>query len=172
MDPARRVYLIFLVLVVGWCSLILAAPLFQSYSGQTQSLATLLYRLFSRICHQLPERSFQLNGYPWAVCIRCSSIYGGFLLGLLVFPLLQGLTKRDVPSPRWLLCACFPMLVDVTLSLVGIHESNTGTRLVTGMLLGGAAPFYLLPPLVEAVTQRFSQLSTTEGGPRYARKTE
>jgi uncharacterized membrane protein len=172
MNPSRRVYFIFLILVVSWCSLILAAPLLQSFSGQAQSFAALLYQFFSRVCHQLAERSFQINGHPWAVCIRCSSIYGGFLFGLLLFPLLRGFVKQGVPSRAWLLLACLPMIVDVALGLSGIHESNTWTRLATGLLLGGAAPFYLLPPLFEAVAQRFSQLSTRKGEPLYARKTE
>ncbi|HXG38241.1 MAG TPA: DUF2085 domain-containing protein [Bacteroidota bacterium] len=172
MNSSRRVYFIFLILVAGWCSLILAAPMLQSFSGQTQPLAALLYRFFSRICHQLAERSFQFNGHPWAVCIRCSSIYGGFLFGLLLFPLLQGFAKRRIPSRAWLLLACLPMIVDVALGLSGIHQSNVWTRLVTGLLFGVAAPFYLLPPLFEAVAQYFSQFSTRKGDPLYARKTE
>jgi len=57
----------------AWCAAIIAAPLFDS---------GFLYGLFSSICHQYPERSWFLSGQPLAVCIRCTSIYVGFLVAL------------------------------------------------------------------------------------------
>jgi uncharacterized membrane protein len=166
------VYGICLILVALWCSLILAAPFFQSLSSQTQPVAAVLYRFFARICHQLDERSFHLNGEPWAVCIRCSAIYGGFLLGLLLVPVLRGVHAKNPPARRWLLVAALPMVVDVSLNLAGIHESTSFTRGCTGLLLGGIAPFYIMPLLIESIRQRVQQLSTAKGGFRYARKTE
>jgi uncharacterized membrane protein len=172
MSTTHRVYVIVLIAVLFWCGLILAAPLLQASTGHAQSLAALLYRFFSRICHQLAERSFQVNGHPLAVCIRCSSIYGGFLVGVLLFPFLRDWVQRSV-SPRVLfLLASLPMIVDVALSLSGIHESTTWTRLGTGVLFGVAAPWMVLPPLLDALTQRRDQLSTSTGESLYARQTE
>src|SRR5688572_5419416 len=57
-----------------WCAAILAAPVLH---------LNYVYDLFSLICHQDPSRSWHVFGEPWALCIRCSSIYLGFLAGLL-----------------------------------------------------------------------------------------
>lgn len=172
MSTSRRVYAIVLIAVSFWCACILAAPLLKSLSDSSAPVASIIYRFFSRVCHQLDERSFHLNGHPWGVCIRCSSIYGGFLLGVLLFPLLQGFVKRSVLPRSWLVLASLPMVVDVALGFSGIHDSNTWTRLATGLLFGVAAPFYLLPPLFDAVAQRLYQLSTRKEEPLYARKAE
>ena len=58
----------------SWCLLIIAAPLFQLHT---------VYVFFSTICHQNPLRSWTLAGKALPVCIRCSCIYLGFLLGTL-----------------------------------------------------------------------------------------
>ena len=58
-----------------WCLLIVAAPLLRSPA---------LYLLFSRICHQQTARSWHIFGEPFAACIRCTSIYLGFLFGALL----------------------------------------------------------------------------------------
>src|SRR6185295_19740317 len=75
---SRRPLLFWLgtVLVTLWfCSLILAAPLAQA-SGHDRA-ADALYRSFGILCHQLPERSFFIDGYKLAVCSRCTGIYAG-----------------------------------------------------------------------------------------------
>jgi uncharacterized membrane protein len=49
--------------------------------------ASSIYQFFSLICHQDPARSWQILGEPLPVCIRCVSIYFGFLVSLwLGFP--------------------------------------------------------------------------------------
>ena len=66
----------FAVLLAGsmlWCLSILAGPI-------TGSSA--IYSFFAMICHQDPSRSWHLAGEPLPVCIRCTSIYFGFLAAL------------------------------------------------------------------------------------------
>ena len=65
---------ILVLLTAVWCVAILAAPLLRSLP---------LYGFFSILCHQLPDRSWHLNGEPLGVCIRCTAISFGFLFGLL-----------------------------------------------------------------------------------------
>jgi uncharacterized membrane protein len=172
MDSSRRIYLVFLSLVALWCSLIIAAPLLQDFSDNTRPLAALLYRLFSRICHQLDERSYHLDRHAWAVCIRCSAIYFAFLAGLCCYPLVRRFDNRTIPSLLWLMAASFPMLVDVGFSVLGIHESTSITRLVSGACFGIVLPFFILPPLVDAITKLSHRSSPTKGELLYARKTK
>src|SRR5438132_11221759 len=64
------------VLLLGtslWCLSILAAPALG---------LTWVYRFFSIICHQEPERSWQVFGESLPVCIRCASIYFAFCASL------------------------------------------------------------------------------------------
>jgi uncharacterized membrane protein len=56
-----------------WCLSIIAAPVFH---------VSFVYDFFSRICHQEPGRSWHLAGEPFAVCIRCASIYFAFCASL------------------------------------------------------------------------------------------
>lgn len=172
MDSSRRAYLFFLTLVALWCSLILVAPFLQSFSEQTTPVAAVIYKFFARICHQLDERSFHLNGEKLAVCIRCSAIYIAFLIGLLSFPFLKGFDNRKSPAVVWLAVACLPMVLDVALSVTGVHASTAITRLLTGTVLGVILPFYILPPLFESMGARSQHFILTKGEPVYARKTE
>lgn len=171
MDSSRRVYLILLLLVAIWCSTIVAAPFLQTLSDQTKPVATLIYKFFARICHQIDERSFHLYNEKFAVCIRCTSIYFAFLAGLLLYPFVRTFKNLRIPPLGWLIASSIPMLLDVLLSVAGVHFSTATTRVITGALFGSLLPLYILPPLFESI-MTLSQRLTSKGEPLYARKTE
>lgn len=168
MDTSKRTYLIFVLLVAAWCAGILLAPLLSAHDVR---LGSFLYAFYSPICHQLDHRSFHLDGEKLGVCIRCSGIYFTFFVSLLLYPLVRSVSSPTVPHLRWLILAIGPMAVDVVLGFTGIHPSTVFTRFVTGILLGGILPLFLIPPLIEAVTQLRNRL-LTQGGISYARKAE
>ncbi len=58
--------------------LILAAPLAEAHDHPL--LASAIYKTFSFVCHQIPERSFHLANYKFAVCSRCTGLYAGFAI--------------------------------------------------------------------------------------------
>ena len=58
--------------LVAWVALLVAAPLLPA------APAALIYVLGSRICHQISERSFHVDGAQLPVCARCLGIYAGF----------------------------------------------------------------------------------------------
>ena len=104
-----------------WCLAIVAAPLFH---------LTPIYMLFSAICHQLPTRTWHIHGEPLAACIRCTSIYYGFLAGLLT------LSK---PNARWFRIAVAITAAEWLLSITVIDSEIL--RVLSGILLGvSAAP--------------------------------
>jgi uncharacterized membrane protein len=112
-------------LLVGatlWCATIIAAPVLGLH---------FVYDAFSTICHQDPSRSFHLDGSPLPVCIRCASIYFGFLFALI-------LSLRSTPRA---------VKVAVALTIVEFIVAKTAwdspwLRSATGLVLGGAiAPF-------------------------------
>ncbi|MEK6565803.1 MAG: hypothetical protein AABZ41_03750, partial [Bacteroidota bacterium] len=59
MTPLRT-YLTLLFLVALWCATLLAAPLLQSWGGPPGGF---FYEAFSKICHQMDQRSFHLAGF-------------------------------------------------------------------------------------------------------------
>ena len=148
----RRIYRILLVLVFGWCFLIIAAPLLKT-SGFSPEIPNVLYRFFSRVCHQFDDRSLHLSGEKLAVCIRCSSIYFSFLITILFYPFLHRWHEWKTPPRVLLLIAVTPMFIDVVLNFSGLHFSTLWTRLATGAWFGGVLPLFILPPLLEAALQ-------------------
>ena len=146
-----RIYIIFTFLVFLWCAGIVAAPLFR-HAG-LQSTADITYSMFSRICHQNDVHSFHVEGEKFGVCIRCSAIYFGFLVGLLILPVLGALNRMRSPKPMYVIAVIIPMLVDAILNDAGLHISTTMTRLATGFLFGSVMPWCIMPHLLEACSQ-------------------
>ena len=168
MKFADRVYLIFLILVAAWCGGLVLAPVL---SGAMPEVSSALYSCYEPICHQIDARSFHLHGGKVAVCARCSSIYFGFFLALMVYPLFRRFGAQSLPARSWIVLAVGPMALDVLLNASGVHASTLFTRAVTGGLFGFVIPFYIVPVLTEGVTQLRDQF-TSRGGLSYARKAQ
>jgi uncharacterized membrane protein len=108
-----------------------------------------IYAAFSHLCHQIPERSFLIGGYQFAVCARCTGLYAGFSLATCCYPLLRSLRRVDAPPRKWLFIAATPLAVDFALGYLGIWENTHLSRFLTGTLLGAAAVFYVMPGLID-----------------------
>jgi uncharacterized membrane protein len=126
---------------------IISAPvaLAQGHTG----FASAIYKAFSFVCHQIPDRSFHLAGHQFAVCSRCTGLYAGFAVAALVYPLVRSLKSTDTPPRLWLILAAVPLAVDFALSYFSIWENNQLSRFTTGALLGAVAVFYIVPGLIE-----------------------
>jgi len=136
--------------------MIVAAPLLAHAPGPGHDLATALYRFFHPICHQYPGRSIHIAGEPLAVCSRCSAIYGAFLLGAMILPIVGGRWQFGRHSRLVLFLAVAPMVIDVLLGVFGIHEPTLVTRIWTGAIFGLAAALLVLPDAIEAVRSLLS----------------
>ena len=84
-------------------------------------------------CHQQPDRSFWLFGYPVALCCRCYGFYLG--VTLTGFAALFDRIKINLK-----LFACFLIfcLVDIITNVAFGHRFNTGNtiRFIAGILMG------------------------------------
>lgn len=151
----RAIYLVLLTGTIAWDLALFAAPWF--WRSGHPVWASGVYLIFSPICHQRPERSFFLWEHPLAACQRCTGIYLGFLVGVLIFPFitrsLRVTTKRVDPANipnRWgLLAAMFLVAADVGSEFLGIRHTTLLSRFLTGAICGIVAPFYLLPQIFE-----------------------
>jgi uncharacterized membrane protein len=132
------------------CAMILSAPILLSHSCIETGSG--LYLCFSRFCHQIPERSFFILGYPLAVCHRCFGIYLGFFFGSFIdYPLFY----RSPQARRiWVLAAGTPLLFDVLMTYAGLWRSTGIRRFATGLFLG----CLISPLLVRGISEFLSTL--------------
>ncbi len=147
---STRAVLVWLAISAGawfFVATIIGAPLLLS-NGHPY-IGRIIYETFSRLCHQIQDRSFFVEGNPFAVCARCTGLYVGFAAGVSVYPLMRSLKNVTTP-PRWLLfLACVPIGVDFSLGFFGIWNNTHTSRFITGALLSVVSAFYVLPGLIE-----------------------
>lgn len=132
----RVVRLALILCTVLWCLAIVLAPLLH--------LAP-VYFFFSKICHQLPARSWHLYGQQLGLCIRCTSLSVGFLGGLLMF-------RR--PNVRWLEISIAITALEWLFALT-VMDSET-LRALSGLLLGATAA----PVIRTGVEEMFIRVRT------------
>ena len=158
--PTRRPLVFWLasaVAVALLVSLIVIAPV-AAASGHSE-IAEGIYRGFGIFCHQRPDRSYFIEGHKLAVCSRCTGLYAGFAFTLLIYPLVRSLRSVATPPRKVLLLAAVPLLIDFSLTFFGVWENTHTSRLLTGMLLGSVAVFYVMPGIVD-LSLRGLRLST------------
>jgi uncharacterized membrane protein len=149
-DPRRR------RAVVVWCALLAAALLLLGVvvlaplllANGRVGAAQALYIGFHTVCHQIPERSFHLGGFPLAVCARCVGLYAGGAAGVLLYPSARDLLRTDAPAREWLFLAALPTAIDYALGVTGLWENTHASRFLTALVLGAAAAFYVVPAIV------------------------
>lgn len=113
------------------------------------------------ICHQLPARTFFINGKPLPLCARCTGIYLGAIAGLGVMLALGRARSTKFPPP--LLLAPFIgftliMGVDGVNSYMTffpnaphLYQPQNWLRLITGTLHGLTMSVILLPLVNESL---------------------
>jgi uncharacterized membrane protein len=128
-------------------SLIIGAPLALKAGHPFWGLT--IYRAFSYVCHQIPERSFFIAEHPFAVCSRCTGLYAGFTLAVIAYPLLRSLKLIEAPPRKWLFLAAAPLAIDFTVGFLGIWNNTHSSRFATGALLGAVSVFYVMPGFMD-----------------------
>ncbi len=132
---------------LGTIALILGAPL--ALKLEFPILGLTLYRAFSYLCHQIPERSFIIAERPFAVCSRCFGLYAGFATAVILYPLMKSLRTIEAPERKWLFVAAVPIAIDFSLEFFGFGHNTHFSRVATGALLGAVSVLYVMPGLME-----------------------
>jgi len=154
----RRPLVMWLIAVLGCLalmSLIVGAPLALNAGHPVWALS--IYRTFSYVCHQIPERSFFIAGHQFAVCARCTGLYAGFTVATIAYPLVRSLRQTEAPPRKWLFLAAAPLAIDFAVGYLGIWENTHSSRFATGALLGAVAVFYVLPGLMDLSLREWRQ---------------
>jgi uncharacterized membrane protein len=130
--------LVFLaVAAFAWLALLIAAPFLPA------PLSAAVYVIGSFICHQRPERSFDLAGLQLPVCARCLGVYAGAAMGT-VAAFRIGRVRR----PRAVaILAVVPALVSLVVEWAGVSALSNTIRAATGVVAGGLVAAVVLATL-------------------------
>ncbi len=151
-DARKKLYFLFLSAVATWCLMIVMTPILAHFNYKFG--AGLSYFFFSKICHQIPERSFFIFGKQFAVCSRCTGLYFGFLLSTAIYPFIIKFDKNWIPETKMLIIAAIPIAIDISIRFAQIAENTFTTRLITGLILGAATPFFVLPGILSLAKRK------------------
>jgi len=152
----HKVQTIFFALLIGFALLTILAPLGidghsfdlgntgvvgnNEHAAQIDTIGNPLikfvYQLGDVNCHQRDSRSLFVGGNQMPFCARCTAIFAGLPLGMLVFFVF----RREI-NPFFLILAFVPLGVDGVLQAVTSYESNNLLRVSTGILAGLAAGY-------------------------------
>ena len=138
----KVIYISLLCLTFIWCIIILLAPYFKSIN---HSSSIFIYFFFSKICHQLPERSFYFCGEKLAVCQRCTAIYFSFFIGVVFYPLIR---KINYTKLRYFFyISIIIIVIDFLFGYIGILQ-NKFTILISGSLFGIGSSYLITSVLL------------------------
>jgi len=119
--------------------------------------AALPYAIGAVICHQQPARSFTLWSHQLPVCARCTGVYGGAAVLVLMAsfrrakPLRHTSTLTAVGLQKILILAALPTAATLVYEWsTGITPSNP-LRAFTGVVLGAAIAWVILAALDDQV---------------------
>ncbi|ARA91853.1 MAG: DUF2085 domain-containing protein [Bacteroidetes bacterium] len=106
---------------------------------------------FRVVCHQLPSRSFHIDGVPLAVCHRCLGIYAAMPVAVLAFAWFgAGRPVLDRYAPYVLAASLLPLSIDWLGDVLGWWTNTPASRTITGGLFGLAAGYYLMQAVARA----------------------
>jgi uncharacterized membrane protein len=99
----------------------------------------------SVICHQLPDRSFFVDGRQLPVCARCTGLYVSAAVGLagwVAAKAMRGWRRLTVP-PRPALAivaaAAIPTAISYVTGVIGVWDGSNLARAALAVPLGMAA---------------------------------
>jgi len=147
---ARRLRAAFVAATVTWAGLLVLTPWLASRPHASPVASTLIlavYGVGSLVCHQRPERSYQLWTAQMPVCARCAGIYFGAVIGAIAGAWRTGGAGARLwrLGPRAILAfAATPTLVTL------VYEWTTGDmpahaiRAAAGVAIGLAAAWLVV----------------------------
>jgi uncharacterized membrane protein len=128
---------LFAAAAVVWLAALLVAPFLPA------SATAAIYGFGSLICHQRPDRSFDLAGFQLPVCGRCIGIYCGAAVGALLAPRLGRINR----ARTIVIVSVLPALLSLGVEWSGLIEPTNGARAVTGFIAGGVIAAVVLATL-------------------------
>jgi uncharacterized membrane protein len=104
-----------------------------------------LYAIGSVVCHQLPERSFHIDGHQLPVCARCTGLYLSAAAGALGWCMWKVARRwRPVSVPprsalRLVMLCGLPTAISVATAAIGAWDGSNAARALLSVPLGASA---------------------------------
>jgi uncharacterized membrane protein len=146
----------------GWTVWLVLAPLLPAWG------AVPAYVLGSLICHQLPDRSFHIDGAQLPVCARCFGLYAGAAVAAIGSWMAPNTLRRALAGAgagAVLLIAVMPTAATVVAEWLDISRSSNAVRAFAGLPLGGAAALLLAGAAATLHYERCTQRRLVEPSP-------
>ena len=138
----KIIYISLLFLTFVWCFTIFLAPYLKSINYASNIF---IYFFFSKICHQLPERSFYFCGEKLAVCQRCTAIYFSFFVGTLFYPLIKKINESYLHY--FFYVSIIIIVIDFLFGYINVLQ-NKITIIVSGSLFGIGSSYLIVNVLL------------------------
>jgi uncharacterized membrane protein len=118
------------------------------------------------VCHRIDARSFHIGDRPMPLCVRCTGMFLGALLGLayqsLTSPRRAGFPGKSVWAVLALILVAFGLdgvnsYFHLFPGFTGLYEPNHALRLLTGIGMGAAMAVVLYPAFHQTVWREFDR---------------
>lgn len=146
---AKSVYCAAIALAAAWLSGMIFPSLLAKFGWL--GLAVAARGLFAPVCHQIISRSFELFGFPLAVCARCTGVYCGAIFGLALLGVLRRRAAVSMPPRSILLAGLAPAAFDFIAGVLGLTHTSSAERFATGVIAGAVASFFVYPGILSFV---------------------
>lgn len=132
------------VAAIGW-PLLLLSVVWARQGGHLPLWTVAVYAVASRICHQLPGRSFHTNGVQWPVCARCAGLYLAAPAGALAAWIGRGHSRLRRAS-AWVILglAAIPTIATLAIEWPGFGFPSNLARAAAALPLGAAVAFVVV----------------------------
>lgn len=155
----------FVAAAIAWAGALAGASWAASHARlapAAYAASAVVYLIGSLVCHQRPERSFQLWGAQMPVCARCTGIYVGAAIAALVWlarrgpwDLLRTYVARDLSratsggqARTALMLAATPAAVTLVYEWTTGHVPANWLRALTGLPIGLVVSWVVTQPEV------------------------
>ena len=128
---------------IAWPAL-LGATVWERASGSHPAWTSVVYAIASRICHQIPARSFHTDHVQWPVCARCSGLYLAAPIGAVAAIALVGRRRSSRAALGWMAAAAIPTAITLVIEWLGIAQPSNLVRFVAALPFGAAVAWVLV----------------------------
>ncbi len=148
MSPKFKILI--LLFILFWFIGIFFLPLFQ-FLEKTVFIFPFLKDLYGNVCHQEIAKTLEVNNYPLLVCARCSGIYfGAFIFSIIFLVIAEKFYQHKLLLPTIIVI----VIIDVSLSTLGLINYSKISAFTTGFLLGSVSFIYFYNALIELISKK------------------
>jgi uncharacterized membrane protein len=129
----------------------------------SDAIGSFLWNIGYSLCHQIPERTFQIGGLQLPVCARDTGTFIGFLAVIVLFLGLARYKRGKLPDKVIISVAVIGMAFyafDALSSYLGFRETTNDLRLLSGLAFGSGMSLLMMSAASSAIFKAETDRST------------